>query len=81
MAPWGVLLSPGSEFNSETHTRMPLTNQLLSRSATKIEYRRPRNPPQDKIKPNSYASTMQVSCTLCSDIGLNNTKLGSLRQV
>ena len=73
-----VLISIGSEFESETHTRMPLTYQLLNRSATMIVYRGPGNTPEGQIKRSSYAS-MQVSCTLCSDLALNNTELSSLR--
>ena len=34
----GVLISPGSEFDSETNTRMPLTDQILNRNATIIYY-------------------------------------------
>ena len=44
VAPQGVLISPGSEFDSETHTCMPLTDKLFNRSATMIEYRGPVNP-------------------------------------
>ena len=53
VAPRGVLISFGSEFESETHTRMPLTDQLLNRRATMIQYRGTGNPPQDQIKPSS----------------------------
>ena len=83
VAPRGVLISFGREFGSETHTRMPLTDQILNRSPTMIAYRGPGtagNHPQGQIKPSSYAS-MQVSCTLCSDIALNNIELGSPRHL
>ena len=69
----GVLISPAT---SLTDTRMPLTDQLLNRSGTMMEYRWPVNPPQDQIN-----DSMQVSCTLCGDIALNNTELGSLRHL
>ena len=68
-----VVISPGNEFDSETHTSMPLTDQPLNCSATMIEYRGPVNPPQDQI-----IAAMQISCTLRRDIALNNTELDSL---
>ena len=80
MSPLDFPFSPGSESGSQPDTKMPFANQFLSRNATKIEYRRLGIPPQDKIKPSSYAS-MHVTCTLYSDIAVKNTKLGSLRQL
>ena len=76
VAPRGVVISLGSGFDTETHTCMPLTDQPLNRSATMIAYRGLVNLPQDQIN-----ALMQVSCTLCSDITLNNTELDSLRHL
>ena len=45
VAPRDVLIFPGSKFDSETNTSMPLTDQLLNCSATMMEYRGPVNPP------------------------------------
>ena len=75
VAPRCVVISPGSECDSETHTCMLLTDQSLNRSATMIEYCGLVNvdPPQDQIN-----ASMQVSCTLHGDMALNNTELGSL---
>ena len=50
-----VLISLGCEFESETHTRMPLTDQLVNRSTTMIAYRGPGNTPEGQMKPSSYA--------------------------
>ena len=67
-----VVISPDSEFDSETHTRMLLTDEPLNRSGTMMEYRGPVKPPQDQIN-----ASMQVSCTLRRDIAFNNTEIGS----
>ena len=76
---------------------MPLTDQLLNRSATMIEYRGPVNPPphthththaRARARTHTHTHTqdqingsMQVCCKLCRDIALNNTELGSLRHL
>ena len=71
VAPRGVVIYSSSEFDSKTHTSMLLTDQLFNCCATMIEFLGHVNP---------HAS-MQVSCTLCKYIALNNTEFGRLRHL
>ena len=64
VTPRGVIISPGIEVDSETHTRMPVTDQSLNRSVTMIEYRGPVNPHRTRSMPQCKSIVHSVDTSL-----------------